>query len=560
MLARLSVGFCVAFLAAGSIAIAAEPLVFRDVAAQRGLMPALAGINGHGAGWGDLDGDGFPELYVGTFDRIGATPNVLFQNARGMLVVSDSAATRVTGRANTIAFVDLDNDGDLDVYLTNLGGGKPGYAATDNKLFRNDAGRLSDVSAQSGACPEAFRGRGVSPVDLDGDGDLDLLLAEGVQYGSARRSRVIRNLGGLKFADVTEEVGLPTELPGLGVATGDLNQDGWPDAFLSARDGGNRLFLNDGAGRLLELPGSAETFAWKYQDGDDTSCGVCFGDLNLDGLTDIVVGHHYDRPWVEPVPVRLFLNRGSTKGVPKFEDVTAAAGLVPLPLKAPHVEVQDFDNDGIPDISTSQVKFANGQPHPVIFRGLGVRDGVPRFDVPALAVNDFPTAEDRATKGSGAFFKKMLAEGKITYTAPAPTADFDRDGRLDMILPNWFPEASSLLLKNETPGGHWLEVVVRGNGRVNRMGIGCRVQLVAGGEGGEGRAGAVEKLTAKLIGHREISIGYGYASGQEAIAHFGLGERESCDVVIDLPHQQGRVVRRNVRADQRVVIEVGTAR
>ena len=69
---------------------------------------------------------------------------------------------------------------------------------------------------------------------------------------------------------------------------------------------------------------------------------------------DIVIGHHFKTPWTTPAPIRLYLNRGVTDGVPRFEDVTEAAGLKPLPMKAPHVEIQDFDNDEAADGAPSR--------------------------------------------------------------------------------------------------------------------------------------------------------------------------------------------------------------
>jgi enediyne biosynthesis protein E4 len=274
-------------------------------------------------------------------------------------------------------------------------------------------------------------------------------------------------------------------------------------------------------------------------------CGVSTADVNGDLLPDVILGQHYSTPWHTPVANRLYLNRGIMDGVPAFEDVTDAVGLKPLPLKGPHVEIQDFDNDGRPDIYTSIVKLAGGRPHPVIFRNVGNRDGLPRFEETALAANDFPTEEDRAIKRSGTFFEKMVAEKKIMYSAPGPTCDFDHDGRLDMVLPNWWTELPSLLLKNETPGGHWLEVRVEGSGKVNRMGIGSRVELYEAGQAGDRSA---------LLGSREIATGFGYASSQEAVAHFGLGDRRLCDVVVILPHDRGRILRKSVNADQRLTI------
>jgi enediyne biosynthesis protein E4 len=555
---KLSTPLCcfLTCLAGLSVSRAADsPFSFRDVTKEVGLLLPLTGMNGHGAGWGDLNGDGFPELYVGGFDKSGEHPNVLFLNSQGKSFSPVSAKpTRVSGRANSILFVDFDNDGDLDVYLSNLGGGKSGYAETGSRLFRNDGGpeMLTDISAESGACPPGFRGRGATAFDYDGDGLLDLLIGEAVHYGSPRRSRILRNRGKLKFEDVSGKVGLPAGLTGLGTAAADVNNDGWPDIFLAGRNGGNRLFLNDGNGQFEEHPQSPKLFEWQFQDGDDTPCGVCFADVNLDGWPDLLIGQHYDRPWQSPVPIRLYLNRGGllktgteeiSKRVPQFEEVTAAAGLTPLFLKAPHVEVQDFDNDGLPDISTSIVRFAGEKVVPTIFRGIGVgQDGVPRFELTGRDTNNFPTKADREIRRSGEFFTKVLAERKIMYTAPAPTADFDRDGRLDIFLANWFAESPSMLLRNETEKKSWLQVKLTGRAPLNRMAIGCKAKLYEAGKAGE---------ASSLIGSREISVGFGYASGHEAVAHFGLGTRKSCDLVIEFPHGLGQVTHRNVKSNQR---------
>jgi hypothetical protein len=519
---------------------AADPVFkFRDVTQAVGLTKSLKGINGHGAGWGDLDGDGWPELYVGTFDKSGNFPGALFWQTNGKFKKDEQPATSTFGRANSILFVDFDNDGDLDLYQSNLGGGKLGYAATDSKLLRNDTkGVLTDISKQSGACPPGFRGRGATVLDFDGDADLDLLIGEAVHYGSGRRCRLLRNDGNLKFTDVSDSVGIPTNMPGLGVAAGDLNNDGWPDIFFAAR-GANRLFLNDTKGKFVEHSQSPKLF--EYSDGDDTPCGVCFADVNLDGLQDIVVGQHYDRPWQKPIAIRLYLNRGIKDGSPTFENVTEAAGLAPLFLKAPHVEVQDFDNDGIPDIQTSIVKYDGNKVHPILFRGVGTRGGIPRFELDGWDVNDYPTAEDRAIRRSGEFFKKLLDDHKIIYTAPAPTSDFNRDGRLDIFLANWFAESPSLLLQNETNDNRWLRVQLTCLSGINRMGIGCVIRVYKAGHIGDPKA---------LIGWREIAVGYGYASGQEAIAHFGMSNHKTCDLEIQFPHGLGFIQHKAVPTNQ----------
>ena len=417
-------------------------------------------------------------------------------------------------------------------------------------LFRNDgAAGFVNVSAGNGCCPVAFGGRSAAALDFDGDALLDLLVGEdplpGYNGSPTRSSRLFRNLGNLQFEDVTQSAGIPEGIPGLGVAAADVNNDSWPDIFLACHRGGNRLFLNDRNGRFDEASDARHRFRWDTGAGDNMICGVCFGDVNRDGLLDIVVGQHYERPWVTPVANRLYMNRGMVDGVPRFEDATETVGLLPLPMKAPHVEIADFDNDARPDIYTSIVTFASEVAHPVIFRNIGDSDGMPRFHAEAIRVTTFPTPADRAIKRSGQFFQKMIADRKIMYAAAGPSADFDRDGRLDLFLASWWPELPSMLLRNETAGGYWLQVEVVSDGITNRMGVGSRVNVYE--SGGAGRA-------ERLLGCREIAVGYGYASSHEAVAHFGLGEHAKCDITVVLPHGRGTLVRHGVRANQRITI------
>jgi len=526
---------------------AGYPFVFRDVGDEAGAFPHVAGIRGHGVAWGDIDGDGWPELFVSSFHDAGSKPAMLLRNNKGKFRLDDQVHVRTSGMGSGALFVDLTNNGRLDLYASTCAmNNKNPTRALPSRLFRNEGGgKFTDVSKDSGAILPLYAGRGLAALDADGDGLLDLATCERY-YGPVKYGPMLfRNLGKHRFDNVSKEAGMPAGLSGLGIAAGDVNNDGWPDLFFTEGDGNHRLYLNDGKGKFSEAPGSREVFQWKGLGKEDTPAGVCIADVNRDGLPDIVIGHHFKSPWTTPAGIRLYLNRGVKDGVPTFEDVTAAAGLTALPMKPPHVEIQDFDNDGWPDIYVSVVVFKDGKPCPVIYKNLGVRDGIPRFREDALAQIDFPTAEDKAVKRSGPFFDKLLKEKKIIYMAAGPSADFDRDGKLDLFLANWWIVARSLLLRNESPGGNWLDVRVEGKDGVNRMGIGSRVNLYVPGKLGD---------AASLLGSREIAIGYGYCSGQEAIAHFGLGKQDAVDIEVVLPHGKGTLVRKNAKANQRLTM------
>src|SRR5688500_12108153 len=88
-------------------------VIFRDVAAEAGLLPPVAGIRGHAAGWGDADGDGWLDLYVGTFHNQGSKPNLFFRNdGSGKFRPDAQEALAISTRASAVLFADLDNDGD----------------------------------------------------------------------------------------------------------------------------------------------------------------------------------------------------------------------------------------------------------------------------------------------------------------------------------------------------------------------------------------------------------------------------------------------------------------
>ena len=476
--------------AAGSSAIS-----FTDQSAALGLVEPLTGMHGHAAAFGDTDNDGVSDLVVGTFANrppdayqvrgaTGPSPDRLLRG--GDMFVPEDGFPGGLGRTAAAVAADLDADGDQDVVLSRNSQDRPG-SELGSQVMRNDGGSWSALDLP---LEPWFKGRSIGVLDYDADGMLDLFIVED-RYFDGGSSVLLRNLGDLQFEDVTAAVGLPTGIEGLGVATADFDGNGFTDLFVS---GSNRLFLVGDAG-FTEATGAVAP--WEAFGEEDDVAGSAAADVNRDGLTDLVVGQHYNSTVDRgtEVPVRLYLNRGAEGGQVVFEDVTDQVGLIGLPTKAPHVQLEDLDNDGWLDIITTA--SAGDGAAPAVFHGSGVEDGIPRFEVPE-------------------------GLGSDQYWVAGPTTDLDRDGRLDLFLVEWEPALPSITLHNETASGHWLQVSVSRPGGA----VGSLVEVYEPGSMGDPEA---------LLAHRQITIGEGYAAGREPFVHVGLGDLDRVDVRLTLP-------------------------
>src|SRR5215204_223905 len=498
-----------------------QEITFSDVTDQEGITDQVTQDRfGHGVAWGDVNNDGSLDLLLGTFAdydplvKLGYTsgtfkPDQLaIGSANGFTI--DTTFPKTYGWTSGLAFTDLDNDGDKDLVLSRHQ--EDGYdqaAAGETIALRNNAGSFEIVPD---AIPPNQRnkvgGRSIAVLDYNADGLLDLFIAQDRFAGG--QSSLLRNTGGFRFADATQAAGLPTNIEGFGVSAKDLTGDGYGDLYVV---GSNRLFIAKGDGTFREIGAKAAGLVRPAPDPDrpraDFDTGVSVGDVNRDGRPDVAVAEHYTSSTNgRKIPaVSLYLNKGlNSKGNPIFQDVTTTAGLPSVAAKNGDVNINDYNNDGWPDIA---VGVAVSRTRPALFRSLGLSNGVPRFAVPAGVGEVKGTAEPGDQSHHG---------------LPVAAADYDKDGRLDVFYDFFFTNVDGqLLLRNETASGHWLSVSL---GRALGGGIGANISVY--------RAGGLGDPSA-LIGQREIAATDGYTAGVPDDAHFGLGANTAVDVRVTLP-------------------------
>ncbi len=433
---------------------AVPPPLFADITLSADV--GLANVLTESLAWGDYDNDGDEDLYLTN----NGVANALFRNDGG------GAFTDVTAGAGVgdvdwgvgAAFGDLDNDGDLDLYVVIFG------LAAD-LLYRNDGPtgvggqyKFTEIAAAAGTT-DTSSSRGMAFLDYNRDGLLDI-------YVNAIGPDILyENLGGLQFQNVSAAVGISANSgTGVGVVCSDIDDNGYVDIFTGNRSGDlNRLFMNAG-GVLTDVSATAGI----------NKTGLGMGVLSFDYDNDL----DFDLYWTTwPTQTNAMYENLNGLGT-SFAEITAAAGTLDATGWGISCNAGDIDNDGWEDFFVTNGFSATTTPN-VLFHNNG--DG---------------TFSDQTAwlEGGAAFDGRGVA-----------FADFDNDGDLDLCVTADAGEPTKLWRNDTVTGHHWLTLKLVGV-RSNRSAIGARIEVTTD-----------LRTTVK-----EISGGAGRGSFNSLPAEFGL--------------------------------------
>ena len=452
-------------------------------------------ITGSGAALADLDGDGDLDIYIvqsGSLVRSSATTDQVYVNRGDGYYDLGEPPPDGDGYGMGVTAGDYDNDGDVDLYVTNIG---------RNVLLQNDGkGSFQNVASVAGVADPGW-GTSAAFFDFDADGDLDLYVTNYIQwridtelecymagvrtycppqnYKAPAPDQLYRNNGDGTFTNRSRQAGLPLSFGnGFGVVGADYNQDGLTDIFVANDMMVNQLWLNEGN---LEFSESAMDWGCGVDESGTAKAGmgVAAADIDDDSDVDILVVN------LEGQSDSLFRNAGSW-----FDDATGKVGLNVVSRRFTRFGVvfADFDNDGWLDLyqangAVSHIPGQTGDPFAepnVLYRNI---EG--RFE---LVTPEGGTAEPQVHTSRG------LAVG-----------DVDNDGGLDLLVVN--RDAAPYLLMNRLDSrGNWIRFrVITSDGR-------------------DAHAATVSIDFDGKRKYRDVQPAASYLSSNDPRVHFGVGD------------------------------------
>ncbi|SNY99369.1 VCBS repeat-containing protein [Flagellimonas pacifica] len=517
--------------------------------------------NGSGVAVGDFNNDGWEDIYfVSTLGK-----NKLYLNEKNMRfkdVTSISLADSGKGFDSGVTVVDINQDGLLDIYICRTGRFEQEEPRKNalmlNMGVSNGVPVFKEMASEFGLDDPSFSTQ-AGFFDYDKDGDLDMfLINHGIDTypesqietfaktpSKYRGERLFRNDEG-KFKDVTQEANIVNNMLGygLGLAFGDLNNDEWPDIYVSHDfSGQDHMYINQKDGTFQEVAKKSTGHISNFSMGNDIA------DYNNDGLLDVItvdmmaednfgiktsmsgmnparfyhhveVGLHHQYMYNT-----LQLNNGidQNDNLPKFSEVAQLGGIASTDWSWSPL-FMDMDNDGHKDLFISNgIKrdFRNNDFN--IYRKKreeALKAG--NIDVRQNFVHDLLNKMPQRKKKNYFYlnnkdltFKKIEIDQPPTSSTGAAYADFDNDGDIDLVVNN--VDDNAFIYKNNTSeltANNYLKVKLIGPTN-NKKGIGARITIHQNNN----------------IQVKENYITRGFQSGVSSILHFGLGEASVIDMV-----------------------------
>ena len=495
--------------------------------------------SGSGVAIGDLNNDGYPDIYFGG-NQVG---DKLYVN-KGDLSFEDiskkSKISQSPGWTWGITMADVNSDGYLDIYVCR-NGESMNPNDRKNKLFINNKDlTFTESASEYGIADKGFSSQAVF-FDMDNDGDLDMYLVNQIpdsrlfkRYKNIPKKRyqlykdkVYKNDGG-KFTEVSEDIGLGDGYTyGLSVSASDLNNDGWTDLFISNDyDEPDFLYYNNGDGTFKNVILDKIKHISRFSMGTDT------GDINNDGAIDLLTldmaaeDHYRSKTNMRSMNAQEFkemIDKGDhhqymfntlqlNNGSGEFSDIANIAGISKTDWSWAGLLV-DLDNDGFKDIVIS-----NGVKKDVrnndFLTGLYEKlktDSQDFFDMSKLAPSN-PLPNYIYKNKNGYEFENVTKKWGFdmpSFSHGLSYADLDNDGDLDIVSNNMETEAS--IYKNNT-NGNYLKVELEGSPK-NTFGYGTKVIIYHNNK----------------IQIEENTVTRGYFSSKEPKLFFGLGKEKTID-------------------------------
>ena len=531
---------------------------------------------GGGISAGDINNDGLVDLFF----TANMKSNTLYLNKGDFKFEDITNKANIAGDDRWVTgttMVDINNDNYLDIYVSVSGKGNN----RNNLLYINNGDNTFTESAKDYGIDNNGHTTQSTFFDYDNDGDLDLYLANypptpfkspvELYYHKSKNPKIeesdilYRNNGDGSFTDVTIQSGVLNFGLSLSATTGDFNEDGWKDIYISNDfDSADYLYINNKNGTFFEIAKEAVNHTAQYGMGadiadynndklldiaqvdmtpeDNRRSKANMASMNPIGFTKMVkagLNHQYMQNCLQ-------LNRGNdANGNPVFSEVSRLAGISTTDWSW-SILFADLDNDGWKDltISNGTRRDINNRDY---FNKLKSRNHFGGVKLSAEEIQKIPSEKvsNYIYKNTKNYtFKNVVTEWgweEKTFSNGAVYADLDNDGDLDYVINN-IDQQASVYKNNNLENNNYLQVTLKGPSN-NKNGLGAKVYLT----------------TNNLEQYNELTLTRGFQSSIAPTLHFGIEKATSISLLKVIWPNGNISILENIKANQNITVDFSSA-